>query len=96
MIPEAADELVRMLEDDLDLPVSRDRQGAMGKSVAMASHAGLGRQLLLPLRRLGIRMEARTRNLGVDCYGAGARRGASVRTQRMRTFKARGPGDWPH
>eukprot|EP00973_Karenia_brevis_P038944 5376204-Karenia_brevis.AAC.1 len=86
-LPAATAAFIELLEEDLDMPVSR-RQGAEpGKSVVMTSHPGLKASMQQKMLRLGLRFEARARNLGVDCYGAGKVRGPSVRTQRMRSLR---------
>lgn len=59
VLPAPVGQLVSMLEDGLDLPVSRDGPGLpKGKSIALASHCGLALKLGRPLSKYGIRLEA--------------------------------------
>ena len=85
-LPAATSCLINMLENTLDLPVSR---GSKGKSVAYSSHLGLRYRLDDSLRKLGIRLVSGARNLGVDCYGAGRRTGQSVRVCSLAKLRSR-------
>lgn len=86
----AVGDFIDMLENELDLAVSRDGHGLpKGSSIALASHCGLATKLRTFLMKFGIQPESGARNLGVDHYGAGRRLGQSVRTKRIAMMRLR-------
>ena len=84
------DDLLALVEEPLDLEVSRGSPGHPGgKTIALASHASLRARIQGPLRQRGVAIEGRARYLGVDHRGAGKQKGSSVRTKRARMLALR-------
>ena len=79
-------EVVRVIEGDLLMEMSRDKEGKEGKTVGQASCVRMERLLAPGLGKLGIRMKKKVRNLGVD-FGVGkvvGRKGTSVFAGRVK------------
>ena len=64
-LPRLAERVVTALEDDLCMEVSRDSEGTEGKTVAQASSRSLDQKLRKPLRKLGVKVKEKVKNLGV-------------------------------
>jgi hypothetical protein len=67
---------IEMLEDDLHMQVSRDTPVAAGKTVGVASTRRLRTMLKSTLARMGVRVKATVKNLGV---GDAAGRSTGIR-----------------
>ncbi len=79
---------VEELEGQLGMTISRDAGGRQGKTVALASSGAARRKVEVRLRKYGIRVKLKVRNLGVD-FSMGKRQGKGTGAeQRLRTEAA--------
>ncbi len=93
-VQQLAEDTVDVLEESLAMEVSRDRKEygkADGKTVALASSARARKRITTGMRKLGIKVRDKTRNLGVD-FAAGRpskRAGRPVQAKRLAEAKER-------
>ena len=73
-LPQVAEDAVGVLEQELNMQVSRDQGSVVGKTVAQASSLRLGTRVQRRLKRLGVRVMRKVKNLGVQ-FVAGSKRG---------------------
>ena len=72
-LPIVADDAVSTLEGCLKMQVSRNVDGEVGKTVVQTSSTNVGRSMRLRLRRLGVNIVRKVKNLGVQ-FATGSRR----------------------
>ena len=74
------DDLIHMLEDDLDMKVSRREswsKSGKAKTVVAVSSQALARRMTTSMKRLGIAIARKAKHLGID-FGPGARTRSSL------------------
>ena len=76
VLPAVAEQAVRVLEGRLCMKVSRDQGDVKGKTVAQTSSKRLSARLHASMHRLGVKLEGKVKNLGVQ-FTAGANRATS-------------------
>ena len=81
-IAKIVEDVFEVFEEQLHMEISRDKEGAEGKTVAQASHRHLERRIGSAIGRFGIRVKRKVRNLGVDFEVS--ERGGSRRRQVLR------------
>ena len=84
-LPAIADDAVQVLEGQLNMQVSRDGLGVVGKTVAQASSKRLGVRIGSRLRILGVRVKEKVKNLGVQ-FAARSVRGR-VNNEAVKRYK---------
>ena len=72
------DEAAFMLDDILHMQMSKDKGEVEGKTVALASDRHVAAAMAKGMRKRGIRVKEKVRNLGID-FGAGRARGRNKR-----------------
>ena len=77
VLPRLADTVVKILESDLHMEVSRDSAGLEGKTVVQTSSRELDLRMRRPMSKLGVKVKERVKNLGVH-FVARSRKGTNV------------------